>query len=143
MKVIFLIIIGLSSLSFSEFSRENGIIYDSNTKLEWQDDYSDNNGKIKATTWQNAINYCESLKLDNGGWRLPNLRELESLVDDTKINPSINGIFKFIKSNYYWSSTHIFSRYDAWSVGFYYGDINFDGFNDIDTFVRCVRDAKN
>ena len=142
MRMIFLILIGLSSLSFAEFSKQNGVVSDSTTKLEWQDDYSDNGGDIKQTIWISAIDYCEALSLDGGGWRLPNIRELESLVDDSKYNLSINGIFEFTSSNYYWSATSTINfSGDAWVVGFNIGYIG-STIKHYDSFVRCVRDMK-
>ena len=144
MRVIFLILIGFSSLSFAEFSKQNGVVYDSITKLEWQDDYSDNYGDVRVATWQYAIDYCEALSLDGGGWRLPNIRALESLVDDTKCNPSINAIFEFTSSGHYWSSTSAFSadsnKHSAWIVHFDIGNVSIrvkDNFFGND--VRCVR----
>lgn len=51
-------------------------ISDSATALMWQqEDYQSSN-------WQNAINYCEDLTTgDHTDWRLPNAKELHSLVD--------------------------------------------------------------
>ena len=34
--------------------------------------------------WKSAEAYCEALALDDGGWRLPALSELEGLYDKTK-----------------------------------------------------------
>jgi len=139
MRAILLILIGLSSLSFAEFSKQNGVVSDSTTNLEWQDDYSDNGGDIKNTTWKDSIDYCESLSLDGGGWRLPNVRELESIVDDTKTNPSINSVFELISSNIYWSaSTYANDSDTAWVVMFYYGRVNpYKKTYSYD--VRCIR----
>ncbi|CAA6815868.1 MAG: Unknown protein [uncultured Sulfurovum sp.] len=133
--------IGMSSfINASSFSRANGVVNDSSTNLEWQDDYTDNNNMIKETTWENAIDYCETLTLDTkNDWRLPNLNELTSLVDDTKHNPSLNSLFENTNSNNYWSSTSPSdTNEDAWIVNFYYGfqDGNDKSFN---SYVRCVR----
>jgi hypothetical protein len=131
--------IGLSSLSHAEFSRDHGVVTDSNTKLEWQDDYSDNKGNIKYATWSDAIEYCEALSLNGKGWRLPNINELESLVDDSRYNPSIDAIFENTYSNRYWSSTSNVNNSDyAWFISF--NDGNQNGSNKTYYYyVRCVR----
>jgi len=139
MRIIFLIIIGVSSLMAGNFTRNaNGVVTDSRTNLEWQDDYSNN---IKEATWQSAIDYCENLNLDaNSDWRLPNLNELTSLVDDTKYTPAINPTFVNTNSNY-WSSTSVVNNSnDAWVVYFDYGNQGNDGNKDNNSYyVRCVR----
>ena len=157
----FLLIMILSSLGHTEFSRERGVVTDSNTKLEWQDDYSDNGGDIKRATWSNAIDYCEELNLNGKGWRLPNINELESLVDYSRNGPSIDTIFENIyfapdpsrsyhytdpkvKISYtfsdYWSSTsHVNPNLGAWVVYFGYGHLHGDNKLTVNN-VRCVRD---
>ena len=148
MRTILLIIIGVSSLMaivVGDFTRSaNGVVTDSRTNLEWQDDYSDNGGSIKNTTWRNAIDYCVNLNLDgNSDWRLPNLNELTSLVDDKKYNPSIDAIFQntsYTYSNYYWSSTtNANNNDDAWIVAFDYGNQYNNGTKNYSQYVRCVR----
>jgi hypothetical protein len=143
MKVIFLILIGLSSLvDAGAFSRSNGVVSDSSSNLEWQDDYSDNNNSIKEITWRSAIDYCENLNLDGkSDWTLPNINELTSLVDDSKNNPSLNEMFQHSNSNRYWSSTtDDSSRSNAWSVSFSNGShYNSDGNKNNNFYVRCVR----
>jgi len=141
MRTILLIIIGISSLMAGSFTRNvGGVVTDSRTNLEWQDDYSDNSKSIKEATWQSAIDYCENLNLDGkSDWRLPNINEQVSLVDDKKYIPSIDAIFQNTSSSYYWSSTTSV-RYDnsAWFVSFDYGyqeNIRKTGSN----YVRCVR----
>ena len=139
MRAILLILIGFSSLSFAEVTKKNGVVHDSTTKLEWQDDYSDNGGDIKSATWKSAIDYCEALSLDGGGWRLPNIRELESLVDDSKYNPSINDVFEFTGSDDYWGSTSLaYLSNGARIVFFGNGLVNYNlKVNSL--YVRCVR----
>ena len=139
MKTILLIMIGLSSLVLADFTRLNGVVTDNITKLKWQDDYSDNANAVKRTSWQNAIDYCEALTLDGGGWRLPNVKELESLVDSSKSNPSIDATFLNTTSNDYWSSTSIVGFFNrAWHVGFNKGYTG-GNFKNGDYYVRCVR----
>ena len=132
MRVIFLILIWFSSLSFAEFTTKNGVVRDSTTKLEWQDDYSDNGGDIKSTTWQSALEYCEASSLDGGEWRLPNIRELTSLVEVDDI--------EFI-SYKYWSSTTVAGTYRnnyAWVLSFFNNFVYNESKNN-DYYVRCVR----
>ena len=144
MRAILLILIGLSSLlnslNIPELSKQNGVVTDSITQLEWQDDYSDNGGGIKETTWQNAIEYCESLTLNSqSDWRLPNVNELSSLVDDSKYNPSINSVFELTSSSNYWSATSSTNSSSyVWIVHFLYGKVR-DYNKDVNFYVRCVR----
>ncbi len=89
-------------------------ISDSATALMWQqEDYQSSN-------WQDAINYCEDLTTgDHTDWRLPNVKELHSLVDYSRSpkatsSAAIDPIFtttSFINEGgnvdwgSYWSST--------------------------------------
>lgn len=146
MRVIFLIIIGFSTLLYADFSKANGVVTDTITKLEWQDDYSDNGGTIKKTTWSEAINYCEALSLDGkSDWRLPNINELISLVDDTRYAPAINTVFENTISfnSGYWSSTaraNVSNSSSAWYIAFVSGQRNTAPKGYGYTYcVRCVR----
>ena len=148
MKLIILIII-VSNISFAEFSKKNGTIIDNLTQLEWQDNYNDNNGDVKKENWIEAIDYCENLTLNSKKWRLPNIQELASLIDDTRYNPSINNTFEFIGDIYYsayWSSTtypYTNGRrsHDAFAVYFYTGSVSLT-YKGLTIHVRCVRDIK-
>lgn len=140
MKKIFLVVIALSSLVWADMSRSGGVVSDSATTLEWQDDYSDNGGSIKYATWQGAIEYCEALSLNGRGWRLPNKNELLSIVDYSKVNPAIKSAFLNTASLHYWSSTSSFTRstLEAWLVIF--ANAHTDHSNKTNTEnVRCVR----
>ncbi|MFW5837562.1 MAG: DUF1566 domain-containing protein [Desulfovibrionaceae bacterium] len=64
----------------------DGTISDSTTGLVWQKD-GDTAGQ---KTWENALSYCQALDL--GGeedWRLPDRKELQSIVDYTADDPAI------------------------------------------------------
>ena len=137
--------IALSVLLNAKFIRDiDGVVTDSRTALQWQDDYSDNNNSIKNATWMDAIDYCETLNLgEKSDWRLPNKNELLSIVDYNRYKPSIDNVFKNTTlDNYYWSSTsNQFLHYGAWIV--YFGN----GYTDRDSksnscYVRCVREGK-
>jgi hypothetical protein len=124
------------------FSRNaNGIVTDSRTNLEWQDDYSDNSNSIKGAIWQGAIDYCENLNLDgNSDWRLPNLNELTSLVDDTIYSPPIDSLFQNTNTSRYWSSTTSASYNDsAWIVSYFSIGVQEIEDKANNHYVRCVR----
>ncbi len=139
MRLIFLIIIGLGSLCYGDFSRENGIVTDSRTKIEWQDKYGENNQSAKYTTWKGAVNYCKTLRLDGYKWRLPTRKELIAIVDYGKIDKSISDTFKHTIGFFYWTSTSQ-SKFqsNAWRVSFNSGYTNYS--NKLGkSNVRCMR----
>jgi hypothetical protein len=144
-KKIFLVLIGVSVLSLADMSRDAvGIVTDSETGLQWQDDYSDNGDVIKSANWKDAINYCEN-ELALGGhndWRLPNKNELLSIVDYTKYNPAIDDSFQNKTSSLYWSSTTGVDHTSyAWVVYFGHGGSGY-GHKSYDNHVRCVRSGQ-
>jgi len=145
MKNTLLIIIGLTIGLNATFTRSTaGVVVDSSTNLQWQDDYSDNSNAIKSSDWEMAISYCENLTLDGGSWRLPNITEIFSLVDATKKIPAIDSAFTNTKSatatnDAYWSSTsQDVDKTKAWISKFDYGSTNYDSKTNTH-FIRCVR----
>lgn len=84
------------------------------------------------------------------GWRLPNVKELESIVDMSRMKPAIDPTaFPATSSGWYWSSSPMVgdSR-NAWVVGFDYGKvfggarngvINVGGFTNYYVVARLVR----
>jgi hypothetical protein len=109
---------------------------DVNTGLSWQ-----RQGKHEAVPWESARNDCEGLSLDGyNDWRLPNVNELQTIVDYGAYKPAIdNKPFPAIKSSWYWSSTSWAGDSTvAWVVDFSYGGV--DGTDKTDNYnVRCVR----
>ena len=57
-------------------------VLDDTTGLTWQ--HPVDGGQY---SWADAKTYCAGL---GGGWRLPSVTELQSIVDDTKQRPSID-----------------------------------------------------
>lgn len=121
-------------------NNNNGTVTDTTTSLVWQQGDSQNyNG---GRTWEQALQYCEGLSLtEHKDWRLPNIRELNSLVDDQRHAPAINPIF-VARSDRYWSSTtHPQGASYAWCVDFYWGSphsYNRGGKGNELLYVRCV-----
>ena len=70
--------------------------------------------------WSNAVVYCENL--DYGGqtdWRLPNIKELNSLIDYSNFNPALptDHPFAGVQGSLYWSGTSVVNyTYGAWFV---------------------------
>jgi len=76
------------------FDNGDGTILDKATGLVWQQADSS-----EGMIWEDALAYCESLSLAGfEDWRLPNAKELQSLVDysrspDTTSSPAIDPLF--------------------------------------------------
>jgi hypothetical protein len=141
-EILFSAMLGLLLLTVSAWAGDftvssNGTtVTDNNTGLEWQ---RQDDGITR--TWESAIAYCENLPLDNKtDWRLPNIKELESITDDSRYNPAIDtAAFPGTKSSHYWSSTsYANNTLSAWSVSFGFGDV-FNYYKTYFNYVRCVR----
>lgn len=129
--------IGISLLN-ADFTKIGNIVKDNHTKLEWQDDTL-----VVSMQWEEAITYCETLTLDGyTDWRLPNINELKSIVDKSRINPAIAIDFKNTDPFMYWSSTsYVDDKSYSLTVYFKNGYLLRDtkeGYNGI----KCVRDAQ-
>jgi hypothetical protein len=88
-------------------------VTDTCTGLMWQQDTADVNGDGQtiddgsdALDWCGALAYCENLSFaGHDDWRLPNLRELQSIVDYGRVGPAIDPVFLVFQFAAYWSST--------------------------------------
>ncbi len=109
-------------------------VLDRATALLWQK-YDDN----QQRNWQEALEYCQGLVLQDKQWRLPTRAELLSLVDFSATAPSINTeFFPTTKSFNYWASTpYTGTPQHAWSVLFSEGNA-YCFLRVLDTYVRCV-----
>lgn len=118
------------------------VVIDLATGLMWAADGNAagcKNGSI--TTWGGALSYAEAL--DFAGftdWRLPNIRELFSIVDFGRYNPAIDEtFFRSTYSEEYWSST-TFTDYTgaAWYILFTVGLTTYQAKYQPNR-LRCVR----
>lgn len=113
-------------------------------------------GSPTAYTWEGAIgaakNHERTIVINLGGgdgeitysnWRLPNIKELKSIVESCAHDPAINlSVFPSVSSgnSEYWSSTpYAGSSGSAWYVHFQSGLITTRTKNS-SVFVRLVRD---
>jgi len=92
----------------------NGTITDNLTELVWLKDAN----AFGFRVWDEALALCNSLgsgkagltdKSKPGDWRLPNIREVESLVDYNKFGPSLpdGNPFQNVRPSSYWTSTSV------------------------------------
>ena len=92
-------------------------------------------------TWDAALSQCEGLTYaGSGDWRLPNVKELVSIVNYGNVYPAIDQTyFPNTQSDYYWSSTtYADGPHNAWIV--YFGDGFVGGGGEgVGYYVRCVR----
>lgn len=92
-------------------------------------------------TWDAALAYCEAMSLSTyTDWRMPNRRELGSIVDKSKYNPAIDTTyFPNTHSSAYWTSdTPGGNKFFRWNVDFYGGDDKGTDKSDFN-YIRCVR----
>jgi len=94
-------------------------------------------------TWANALLAVAALNAANydgsNQWRLPNIKELQSIVDYGRVNPSINTTYFTSQSDGYWSGTTVAGVTDyAWSVYFSYGSV-YSVYKGSGIYVRPVR----
>jgi formylglycine-generating enzyme required for sulfatase activity len=129
---------GQESIASNFTDNGDGTVTDNITTLMWQQGQS---GKI---TWEASITYCETLSLSGcTDWRLPNIKELESIVDIESFSPAID--FTYFPStgpDSYWSSTSSFASNPttyAWDVSFSYGNIRNTTAKFNSSYARCVR----
>ena len=142
--------IGSNSLS--------GTVLDESTKLRWTRCSINDSGEGDATsscvqshikvTWENALITCESLDFAGiNDWRLPNVRELLSIVDYSEIVTPVveKSVFPNTYDGKYWTSTTFNDNASgtddsadyAWSVDFQYGNSNPES-KTANYNVRCV-----
>ncbi|MBU2863559.1 DUF1566 domain-containing protein [Reinekea forsetii] len=77
-------------------------------------------------------------------WRLPDITEIETLIERACYDPAINlTVFPNTPSLFYWSNTpDIYGPGPAWRLFFYYGDIYYYSYKHNQSAVRLVRNVK-
>lgn len=140
---IFVVLLATPAWAVRYVDNGNGTVTDTQTKLVWQ---QPDDGTTKS--WEEAITYCENLDLGSRvDWRLPNFRALQSLVDDTRVNPAMDPIFvgaRWDLAAGYWSSTTFFGTGAtattdlARAVEFANGNSSQDAKVNNYFYVRCV-----
>ncbi len=120
----------------------NGTVTDLSTGLTWQ------KAPFERKDWKAALEACEELVLaGHDDWRLPNVTELQSIVNYRHAKPAIDGYtFKGVPTTVpssfwlgYWTSTNYASNWEsAWLVNFEDGSL-FHHRKNHKYFLRAVR----
>ena len=114
----------------------DGTITDHLTQLTWEKIPNPN-----MFTWENAILYSENLVIGAASdWRLPNIKELQSLNNEALFNPSVNQTyFNSIGVKSYWSATTLANQtLNAWFYNTAFGATS-NNFKTTANYVISVR----
>ena len=135
--------------SFDSFADNNdGTVSQTNTGLMWakcSEGQTGTNcaGIAKTMNWSTALTAANNSNLGGyNDWRLPNVKELQALVDYSRNIPVINtSYFPNTPSSWFWSGSP-FANYanHAWFVSFNYGNAS-EGHRDDHYPVRLVRNG--
>jgi hypothetical protein len=147
-----------AALSYTD--NADGTITDHNTGLMWEKKGDDGtiHDKDNSYTWANAFTvHVAGLNAGAGfagytDWRLPNVKELQSIVNYEHVNPAVSPAFNnscaasctvltcscTVAYNYWSSSSYAYNPPTAWYVNFFVGNVN-DDFKNFSAYVRAVR----
>jgi hypothetical protein len=132
---------------------DNGTATDTSTKLMWKTCSEGLQGKLCKDGQAQMLNWSDTIAsasksnqekfAGHTDWRVPNLKELQSLVEARCFNPGINeNIFPNTAGTWFWSSTSVASSPGAaWGIGFGAGYGFAKDKNSQTGMVRLVRDA--
>jgi Protein of unknown function (DUF1566) len=124
-----------ASAPAGRYTTAGGTVTDTKSKLTWQQAAA-----ASTYAWAAAKTYCQMLSLAGMGWRLPTRKELQTIVDYSQANPSIDATaFPATPPAAFWSSSPLIgSPGYAWSV---YFDNGYSAGNLVGSMldVRCVR----
>ena len=105
----------------------NGTITDNETNLTWKQCAEGlsgagcTSGTLIRYKWKQALQLADSTSFaGHSDWRLPNIKELNSLATANCYSPSINeSLFPNTPSFYFWSSTSmLYYQHGAWNLRF-------------------------
>ena len=110
-------------------------VTDTKTGLVWQQTSG------SQRNWTSSLTYCEDLTLGSlSDWRLPNIKELGSIVDLSQRLPSIDGTaFPSSGEGGYWSSTTRSLDVSYASLVLFSNGSQYSGGKTSSYPVRCVR----
>ena len=100
-------------------------------------------GTANTSSYEQAVVLKHSFA-GHGDWRVPNIAELQTLVEREAINPAINTtLFPNAPNDTFWSSSpYVGNTNYAWSVNFSYGDVD-SSYRYVSLPVRLVRASQS
>lgn len=126
------------------YSSDGSEVTDSKTGLIWRR-CSEGQSWSAGTCSGTAATYTHEQALAQAktqpGWRLPNVKELFSIIDKSRSNPAIDAtVFPATPSTYYWSgSPYKGNDAVAWDVNFDNGFVDLSSSRVNSSQVRLVR----
>ncbi|MFO1344522.1 MAG: DUF1566 domain-containing protein [Burkholderiales bacterium] len=125
----------------------DGTVTDQKTNLMWKKCSEGQvgvgcSGAPSFQPWQTALTSASNSNFGGrGDWRLPSVKELESLIETGCHSPAINTArFPTAPNSEYWTSTSVLDNSaNAWIVRFEFGVIDFDVSKSDAKYVRLVR----
>ena len=116
----------------------DGTVTDGYTELMWTQDAN----LFGENDWWDGTSYCWDLTLaDHSDWSLPYISELNSLIDETQVDPALppDNPFTNAQSDFYWSSTtDVGNTNSDWGALFGDGSVNL-GDKGGEGYLWCVR----
>ena len=109
--------------------------FDSATSLTWYTQI------VSDIAWSGASGACSNLAAEGGGWRLPNVVEMNSIIDRQHWNPAVDPVaFSGFYKAWSWTSTPVAGKAGAkWSVNTYLGQMTSSNNTSNSSAVACVR----
>jgi hypothetical protein len=132
-----------ASAPAGRYKAANGTVFDTKTKLTWERAPS-----LAPSDWPAADTYCHQTvgaKLGGTGWRLPTIKELQTLVDDSRVADADAAMidptaFPGTPAGPFWSSSPLVDSPGAvWCLFFLDGSAAGCSKADAGNHVRCVR----
>ena len=123
------------------------VVTDDESRLLWQGcaaGYTGEDcagGSANTMEWAQALQYCESLIWGGySDWRLPDIIELQSIVDNFRMEPAVDEtFFPTLRNSVHWaSSTNAYYEDYAFCVTFNLGNVAYEHKINVHE-VRCVR----
>ena len=97
---------------------EGGTVFDTKTQLTWQQEEAPG-----LYSFTDALLYCDGLNLGGASWRLPTMKELQTLVDESQNAPAIDGasLPNTSPANFWTYTQYAQGGNFVWSVSFLHG----------------------
>lgn len=136
---------GPPSLQDGRFIDRHDSVIDRLTGLEWMTHADIAGGPVG---WMEALEtvreWNQRRGADSSGWRLPNIRELESVTDMAAHSPALAGaqFFKHVRPFYWSSTTSVYDPQYAWTLYSEDGNIGVGFKPNPEFYVWGVRDGR-